>query len=88
MVLFKKGKGATSDPPSTWFAWNRHGVIVVDLICPVCGKSFFLTEDDGKRHGISARGEVSPSVVCPFRCGFHEMVLLWEWCDGELPEVK
>lgn len=34
-----------------------------------CDKCFCLAN-----HKVSSEGIVSPSVVCPFDCGFHEMI--------------
>lgn len=42
----------------------------VMICCPGCGKSAYLD------HEISEGGKVSPSVVCPDNCGFHEYVEL------------
>ena len=69
---------------------------VIDIVCPVCGKCFFL--ESGERnisagnnrhiaHGVTARGEVFPSVVCPWGCRFHSFVFLEDWTHGELQEV-
>jgi len=73
-------------------AHNRRahsGRPVVDIMCPVCGKSSFLSSADNKTaHGVKARGEVFPSVVCPFNCGFHAYVQLKGWDLGELDEIK
>lgn len=65
---------------------------VIDIMCPVCGKSFFLEKGErGERgheaHGVKSSGLVHPSVVCPFRCGFHSFVFLQDWTFGDLPEI-
>lgn len=41
----------------------------VALQCPTCSKAFCLAN-----HTIDNSGIVSPSVVCPFECGFHVMM--------------
>lgn len=49
-----------------------HGsekILTVALQCPTCNKAFCLAN-----HVIDNEGKVSPSVVCPFSCGFHEFV--------------
>lgn len=96
-VRLKKGQGTASDPAGTWYAWQRHSERpIVDIVCPVCGKSFFLEKGDRstasgvtkyEAHGIRARGEVFPSVICPFNCGFHTYVQLDGWDLGEMPEI-
>lgn len=51
-----------------------HGVEEINTVamqCPTCLKAFCLAE-----HTISDNGVVSPSVVCPFNCGFHEMITI------------
>ena len=42
--------------------------------CPKCGEVCSLTE-----HSVAADGTVSPSLVCPFNCGYHAMVKLQGW---------
>jgi hypothetical protein len=92
MVSIRKGTGAAGDLPGTWYPWSRHGERpVIDIMCPKCGKSFFLEQGerfgvDWEAHGVSAEGIVSPSVICPF-CGFHDHVLLIGWEFGYLREV-
>jgi hypothetical protein len=44
------------------------------VCCPGCGKIASLND-----HEIMAKGDVFPSLVCPFNCGFHEFVRLGEW---------
>jgi hypothetical protein len=35
-------------------------------------------------HRIAADGTVSPSLVCPYYCGFHDYVRLVGWtCEDE-----
>jgi DNA-directed RNA polymerase subunit RPC12/RpoP len=36
------------------------------LQCPTCSRAFCLAG-----HTIDNDGNISPSVVCPFNCGFH-----------------
>lgn len=94
MIRLLKGSGKADDGRATWFAWQRHGERpVVDIVCPVCGKSFFLEkgergEKDWEAHGVAQNGRVVPSIVCPFRCGFHAFAILADWDFGELKEVK
>lgn len=46
------------------------------LTCPKCG---FDAELD---HNIANDGRVTPSVLCPQGCGFHEHVRLLGWKQG------
>ena len=97
MIPFEKGEGKASDKPGTWYAWQRHTERpVVDIVCPLCGHCFFL--EQGERgetsgpsryssHGVSASGVVTPSVVCPWNCRFHQWIFLRDWTHGGLPEV-
>lgn len=61
-----------------WMDWRwgaappYRGAAVV--ACPSCGRPFSLSPEI---HVIAEDGEVSPSVVCPYRpCSFHEFVRL------------
>lgn len=42
--------------------------------CPGCGQ-----EAPIKGHTIDAGGKVTPSLMCPFDCGFHDFVTLGDW---------
>ena len=44
------------------------------VCCPGCGKLVSLTD-----HTIDPDGTVTPSLVCPFKCDFHEFVKLADW---------
>lgn len=44
------------------------------VCCPGCGKIASLTD-----HAIDPDGTVTPSLVCPFECGFHDLVRLLDW---------
>lgn len=44
------------------------------LFCPDCGRRGTLED-----HVIEDDGRVSPSVVCPNDCGFHDFVTLAGW---------
>lgn len=62
-------------------------VACVLVKCPTCGAPFRLRDADvmGQRedgtqgHHIAWDGMVSPSVVCPKECGFHDVVRLKDW---------
>jgi len=43
----------------------------VALVCPKCDHLLSLVN-----HTITADGQVSPSVVCPHKCGWHEFIRL------------
>jgi hypothetical protein len=47
--------------------------------CPTCGRSFCLAA-----HSIDSTGMCSPSVVCPWGCGFHVGLRLLDWPKGRL----
>lgn len=44
------------------------------VACPRCGRIASLSN-----HTIFSDGAVSPSLVCPRDCGFHEFVQLADW---------
>jgi DNA-directed RNA polymerase subunit RPC12/RpoP len=63
---------ATGWERGKWIPWV-HPVFpgpvfkdTVALACPTCGRAFCLAD-----HVIGPDGAVSPSVVCPYNCGFH-----------------
>lgn len=51
-----------------------NGGLSAIFTCPACGVSGDLSD-----HIINALGEVSPSVVCPEECGFHDFIVLEGW---------
>lgn len=51
--------------------FGKHNALVC---CPGCGKLVSLTD-----HTIDPDGTVTPSLVCPFKCAFHEYVKLADW---------
>lgn len=68
--------GRVEDAPGFWkpgrgTAGHRRTAL---LSCPRCGEVFSLTG-----HRISEAGVVHPSVVCPFGCGFHDLLDLKGW---------
>lgn len=65
-------------PRGAWTLITRS----VLVRCPQCGRVFHLDE-----HTIASRGAVSPSVVCPFECGFHVTAALEEWCEIDKTHV-
>lgn len=58
--------------------WRRgskaDGTKSATISCPGCGKIASLGD-----HTIMAEGDVFPSLVCPFDCGFHQFVKLEGW---------
>ena len=54
--------------------WTSFGVGLVDAACPTCGQVCSFHD-----HSIADNGDVMPSVICPFNCGFHKFVTLQEW---------
>jgi len=55
----------------------NHSGRSASFTCPNCGELGSLTD-----HDIDDNGNVSPSVVCSYDCGFHEYIKL----DGWKPE--
>lgn len=54
----------------TWRGFMRTAVVS----CPGCGQ-----EAPIKEHHIFYDGTVTPSLVCPFDCGFHDWITLENW---------
>ncbi len=78
MITFKK-----AEPGDIWLihkqTWRpgklTSGAVTVTASCPKCGRGCSLSQ-----HAISASGEVTPSVVCPFGdCDFHDYIKLEDW---------
>lgn len=51
------------------------GAVTAWLYCPLCGRRMAL----GARHTVRPDGVITPSVVCPYDCGFHDFVQLEGW---------
>ncbi len=60
-----------------WKRIYRDGKPVIKMACPNCGQWAYL--DD---HEIDFDGLITPSVICPNACGFHEMVKLLNYKKG------
>lgn len=61
-------------PKGHWRRASAGGKLTALVSCPVCGKIASLND-----HEIAGDGSVSPSLVCPFACDFHEFVQLKDW---------
>jgi len=63
--------------PGTWKGLKlQGGQRSATVTCPVCGQTCTLID-----HQIDPDGTVSPSLVCPYDCGFHEFIKLEGWAD-------
>lgn len=61
--------------PGSWSrgeTWDKKKTGIIT--CPICGGAFSLSN-----HTINEFGLVSPSVVCPYNCTFHEWIILDDW---------
>lgn len=56
----------------TW--WPAGVPWKANVVCPDCGGRTNL-----RNHQVDEHGRVSPSLICPFGCGFHESVVLDGW---------
>lgn len=70
MIEFKQASHAG---PMVKGSWRRFGRAAVVICCQGCGFVARLP------HEVAADGTVTPSVVCPKPCGFHDMVKLEGW---------
>lgn len=64
MIIIRRGQ---------WKQVVIDGQITARMACPGCGMWFALD------HTISEDGQVTPSLVCPMDCGFHDHVQLEGW---------
>jgi hypothetical protein len=58
----------------TWGLRRLDNKPVAVFNCPGCGITAYLEE-----HSVDSDGNVTPSVVCPGVCGFHEFIHLKGW---------
>lgn len=73
MIIFLNKELSTFPVPIGECIYWVHGkeeIKTYALQCPKCHHAFCLAD-----HKVE-NGVVSPSVVCPFNCGFHEMVTI------------
>lgn len=73
MAPYKAQRSASYPPKRGEYMVLPDGV---QFACPVCQG---LSPITAPTHQIDAEGKVSPSVVCPHRCGFHTCMTLGEW---------
>ena len=67
-----RGDGDGTWKPPGALSKVSHAIIV----CPGCG----MEASVGKAtHSVAADGTVTPSVVCPHVCPFHEWIRLEDW---------
>lgn len=64
----------TSMPKGSWKEFDLETKPSATFKCPNCG-AYGVLED----HEIGGDGSVTPSVVCPEDCGFHDYVMLVGW---------
>ncbi|GAF75621.1 unnamed protein product [marine sediment metagenome] len=68
MRIFTKGR-----EKGQWWGLDWGTKRTATIVCPDCGFTAVV------RHDIADDGTVTPSVVCPEDCGFHEMIKLEGW---------
>lgn len=69
-AFYETGEG----PKGVWYPLQDGDRRSASFACPTCGKWGALLD-----HDITADGMMADSVVCPYYCGFHEMVTLLGW---------
>jgi hypothetical protein len=69
-------KAATWPPASGQWAKQAEGG--VSFCCPVCKG---IAGVSPPVHEIGAEGEVTPSYVCAYGCGFHSHITLKDWSE-------
>jgi hypothetical protein len=55
----------------------------IAIACGGCGRAMCLPN-----HRIAEDGSITPSVVCPFGCGWHVFLLLKDWNAVESQEQQ
>lgn len=65
-----------------WKGGTYAGGRTALVSCPKCGQIASLSY-----HEIDENGFVSPSVVCPAECGFHEYIHLSEWKASQMKPI-
>lgn len=82
MLMFKQDTSNSEEdqPINTWRLSNGLDDILYPTIRDSNGDWFGLAT-----HSIAEDGIVSPSVVCPYGCGFHEFIKLegWDQIEGK-----
>lgn len=76
MMIFKRdiSNSEEEQPINTWRAGRGLNEEIYPTIRDSNGDWFGLAT-----HSIDEDGTVSPSVVCPYGCGFHEFIKLEGW---------
>lgn len=70
-------KRAEAFPPSRGDYFRNSDSTL--FCCPVCECQFGL---NGDVHIVDEAGKVTPSIVCPNKCGFHSEVTLRDWVQS------
>lgn len=76
MTLLPRSQGQSDRHSGRWWPVHTQGRLAVGASCPDCGRILLLDQPD---HRIAPDGAVSPILVCPYDCGFHEYVRLEDW---------
>jgi hypothetical protein len=73
MILTKFNSSHFPVPVGQYIDWihGEEAIKTFALQCPTCHRAFCLAN-----HSVDKEGKVTPSVVCPFNCGFHEFLEL------------
>lgn len=84
-MIIKKGDSKAQAKGTWWLEPWGDGEGQTVQVKPPCGHIGTLWSrrpgsSDSTHHGISADGQVSPSVVCPRDgCDFHQFIILQDW---------
>lgn len=75
MKVLLRRDAAAQRVEATWAPIPLHPEgRTASILCPTCGKEFDLFE-----YEIGEDGSVLLPVLCPFSCGFHEILKLDGW---------
>ena len=76
MTLLPRSQGLNDRHSGRWWPVHMQGLLIAYVSCPNCGRVGTLEPPD---HTIAPDGAVTPSLVCPYDCGYHEFVRLEDW---------
>lgn len=75
-VILFRSTSASDCHNGRWWPVRTQGQLIAGLSCPGCGRVELL---EPPRHAIAVDGAVSRRFVCPYGCGFEDLLQLEDW---------
>jgi hypothetical protein len=72
-LILTRGLDDKNPKPGEWYMETGPGEAKAIVVCPKCGHWARLN------HEIAEDGTVTPSLICPYACGWHDWVKLEGW---------